>query len=955
MKKLKKYSVILGLALAFLFLSACGKKDNDNDDKLLSKLESVKATVSQEKSTNNLTPENSATNVALNLDEQGVIITAELITNKKINNDENIFARITSDLRENRQSLHAASSAVCTDNKIIFPPIKTGLKRMKILVIAGGFAKSYSDYFDTCGGTNQTIQINLLEDVKLHGRAIRADGIPITNVYVRATPRGLYEKSHDIGHVDEKIETDADGNFVINKLLSENYKLNICADYFDYITTNINLYSDEENKYEFIFPKIKYRTLKGIAKYEKTDEPAEGIEIKCEIWQREGKTTISTIETDEKGGFKCQLPNCQFGSYLLTINEPGYAKVKRRLFDYKDESIILLLRETGIITGKITNEKGEPIPGVKPQFSPTYNYPNLMWKDAYGVRADTLSTEEGVYIVSNVAAPEVFKLARSWWGPNNYSMSDEYTEKEIKVNPDKVVTFDFKMLQEPKIKVKLIDENGNAILRYALHKEVKYYNSRSGRKKNVNLGNENDWCYLNVNMRKPKAKLSLTAQTEDEKTAVTNNIIIKTCGNYEIVLKIDAKRSPDAAGFIYNYDMSPVVDTYVNCSANSKYGQSQSDYLGFFELLGMDVKKGTALRLQIWKDNITYSTNVLAGNDDIEWILPKPQCITGKVFIEDFITPATNFAVSIWGRHGKKKFCSNDGKFSLPLDSPLSKELFKVYIFVNGYAPEEREINPNDINTLELGDIIVMNKSATISGKVVDQNNNPICANLYVNIKEETPPVLNTKSKESDGSFEFTDVNPGIYYINAYHGYNFVKSKPFEITAEDNFVVPDLVIKVPSNLVEISGTAFLDDAPLNYAKLIFSPRKIYEEVKLISGKFKVKIVPGEYAVSCLEKKVITTVNLKESNDNEINFKSGSGIFDFELPFENNWEISLNRRVDNISPRIAFIRIYSDKLKKVDKIQDGEYNIAAFCWDEKNRTNITVNATIKSGETKKIRF
>jgi len=115
-------------------------------------------------------------------------------------------------------------------------------------------------------------------------------------------------------------------------------------------------------------------------------------------------------------------------------------------------------------------------------------------------------------------------------------------------------------------------------------------------------------------------------------------------------------------------------------------------------------------------------------------------------------------------------------------------------------------------------------------------------------------------------------------------------------------------------------------------------------------------LPGKYTVFCIKRKITTIADLEESGDNIINFKSGTGTFEFELPHEGKWKISLFKEISHINVPIAIpIRVYNNKSEKSSNIQDGEYIITAYCSDEANKTNITVKSTIKSGETKKIRF
>jgi len=904
--------------------------------------------------TNNLTPGNSPISVELNLDEEGIIITAELISNKKIDEDnENVFAKITSDLYKDRQNLFAARSTVCENNKIIFPPIKSGLKRMKILVIFGDFAKSYSDYFDTLDGTNKTIHVNLLEGVKLYGRAVRADGTPITNVYFRATPRGLYEKSQ-IGHIHAKMKPDEEGNFEVFGLVEGHNKLLLTADYGDDLSSNVVLYSDEENRYVFTFPTNNYRTIKGIVKYEKTDEPAEGIKIKFVLYKRKREERI--ITTDENGKFEIKLPVYRT---TLEIKEPGYAQIRLYLsINNKDNKLIeLYLKETGIITGKITDEDDNPISGVNAYFMPYSRERYGETKNGYNAKTQFASNEEGIYVVSNAAAPETYCLAQTYGNPK-YILPRENRKVKIKTNPGEVTIFNFIMKAAPEVKIKLIDENGIPVTRYELKYNVSYESGGSRGSDHVNLRNQEDWYNLQMWDVNKEMKLSLTAQTLDNKIAVTNDIEIISGKKSEIILKINPERKADVAGFVYNYDMTPVVDKYIYAHAGEKKDNIETDYLGYFEIAGLGVKKGSPLLLLIWNNDISYSTNVLAGSEDIEWILPKPKQITGKVFIENLDTPASKFYVSV-GEHNDKKIHSDDGSFSTVFnaDNSYYKRTFKVFVSADGYAAEEREINPSDINSFNLGDIILINKAATVSGKVVDKNNEPVRVSLTLMKMQMGRSYGGTESKASDGTYEFKNISPGEYAVMAFNELNNVRSEPFEVTAGENFIVPNLEVLTPDTADSISGTVTLDDVPLDNEKILFfsENKMIQNEIKVTNGKFETKVLPGKYVVSCIKRKVAAVVDLRSSNDNSINFKSGNSSFALEMPFNDNWLITLIRKFGDIKAPVASLPLKNKKNETISNIQAGEYMLYAFCWSKDSRTNITVETTINAGETKKIKF
>ena len=927
---------ISALVLSFLFLSSCGKKENTDEIKLPFDTQQVAKKVVKKN------PPKQSEKSGKSKKSADILITAKLISDNDI-----IPKNISAEIKNSNLSI--ASSTNYSNGRIIFPPIKKGLTNLRVLVKADNIAETYSEYFGTCDGTNKTIDVNLLPSVKLYGKAVRADGTPITNIFVKATPRGLYENSR-IGHVDRKIVTDADGNFVINKLLPEHYRLIVCADDLDSITTNIVLYYDEENRYEFIFPKIEYQTIKGIVKYEKTDEPAWDIEIKCETWGR--KNIMTTVKTESDGKFDALLPSLKRKTTVLKINEPGYAKVERRIFDYKGEYIVLFLKETGIITGKITDENGSPISGLNVKFLPIdkqdedYNI-----RETYSAYNKTPSNEQGIYIISNAAAPEVYKLELCSGRKDYRSIKKEFRKKKVSVIPGKTVFFDFQLTKSPQLKLKILDKNNDIISRYKLKVEAKTDSYSIQSNNDIVVRDENGWYYTDIYVDSKKATLTISVKTADAKNIVTNGILIKAGESYEIVLK-DGEVKPDIAGFVYNYDMTPVIDSLISVTAKSKYSNFQTDYLGYFEIIGMNLKKATPVELLIWKDRISYTTNVLYGNDNIEWILSKPRNITGKVFIEDLSNPATNFTIAILNEGEKKYVHSDDGSFSVPMQYPNWDKTFKVYIFISGYSVVEKKVNPENINSYNLGDIIVEIKAATISGKIVDQNNNPVRINVAL-MKGFYKEILKTKSKISDGSYEFSDATPGKYYIMAHNHFTYVKSDNFKVMPGENYILPNLIINVPETT--ISGKVYLDGNLLNSARLVFCSRKNNNNTKVKNGKFDVKLIPGKYAVTCPKNKVAAIVNFQEATENIINFKSGTSVFDIEFPFQSEWYIIFERRIDNITILTASISVRNDKSQEVDKIQAGEYIITAYCSENNIKTNITVEATMKSGETKKIRF
>ena len=802
--------------------------------------------------TNRLTKGTTPIHVELNLEERGIVITAYLIADKDID-EKDVSARIKPEKHTDNQFVSAAVSAICDDDKIVFPSIKKGLKRLKVMVKAKGFAESYSDYFDTCDDEeDKTVTVNLLSGIKFSGKAVRSNGEVITNLSFRATPRGQYEKRGNPGHINENIAPDADGNFEIDGLLPEHYRFSLTTDEAQPIRTNVVLYSDEINYMEFVFPELKYQNVNGIVIYEQSGKPAEGIEIKYKSWNYRGKE-IKTA-TDEKGNFNISVPITERGGTELIVNEPGFAKIKRRIERYAGETITLLLRESGVLTGMITTEKGEPISGVRVNIEPetthsksskaSFSSRDSRWEErsAYRAQSEIPSDINGMYVISNAAAPQSYRI--NAWVQKEYFLPHD-NDRKVRIEPGKTTVYDFTMFIKPAVMVKLRDEEGTPVLKYSLRIKTTYKNGSSSGTRSVNLSDENDWYRAETWSRNANVKLSLRAEDEDGRVAEKKNISIEPGEEYKFILTLSNSVMPDLAGFVYKSDMSPYIDGHMWVNVNRQHGYGTCDHLGFFEITGLEAEKGTIIKLHTNYDNNSFTTNVFAGDDNIEWILPEQNRILGRVCIGDIYTPATNFAVSIMSTHNKKAFYSENGIFSLPIRNYYTKRHtpIKIYVFVSGYAPEIRELELDGSKTYDIGDVIVMNKPATIIGRVIDHEDNPVSANIsLMKIKGTgSEHVLNCRNDEDDGTFEFTDLPPDTYVVSAYTRLKSVKSDNFDLRSDETYTLPDLIIIETNSVKVLLKFVLPDGGPAVNARVSYFNKSTDE-----NGFLKEKMRPGRH-------------------------------------------------------------------------------------------------------------
>lgn len=1021
------------LLFAFtIIFSGCGEKSLP----LEIKPDYAQKTVSQSNksgqvssfSTNNLPQGNTPAQINLNLEESGVIITAEIMSNPEIK-IENLFAGIVSQNIKNRNAVEVAASTNSVDNKIIFPAIKIGLKDLRITLEGKNISKCFSEPFDTCDNTNKTIPVKLFEGVTLRGKVTREDGSAVTNFYFRATPRGQYEKKYNPGHVGEKIKTDESGNYEVSGLLKECYKFYLEIPNAKSINTNVWLI-EKENFIDFIFKNLQTKTVNGIVIYEETKEPASDIKVKFR-W----KSTF----TDENGKFSFNVKENYQGGLIL--NEPGYAKVNRNVrWDYNGERITLFLYNTATIKGTITTEKDTPVSELFVAVSPSLeayhsrssvrslNKRNSSWEDCgYNYKSETASDEFGDYVISNVAAPETYSIKID----NIDYFLDETINKTVKQGETAICNF--KVFQKPIVMVKLIDKNNQVIRKYdfkATIEEKAHNMSRThSNSLTVNLKGTNEWYRVHLRgVKNYNSKLSLLAVAETGDEAYKENIPCDKPGKSYVVLKLGELPKSVITGFIYDPDEHPLIDSFVSGSIGHSRSTTRTDHLGYFEM-AIPAEKGKTVELNTIFNGANCETNVTLVDDNIEWILPQQRKIVGEVYINDF--PATNFSISVrvGNTHmSRKSFMNKNGKFSIPLDNYFVGNDGEVHAYIAGFAKKSVELCFGDSKICDVGKIIVSDLPATINGRIIDHENLPI--KVWLGLQKissgKTESVLNLNSDKKTGKFSFTDLPKGTYFVRAYSQVGSIESESIELIAGDTITIPDLVIlttniplvnltfifsdgmpaanvcinelneitdqngciekrikpgeyktwtvtynniiyyaepftvterskNIQINLLaapKITGKVYVDGQPLNNEYISFFGENIYSTTAR-NGFFEINAKPGKYAASCKNKKVVAEIELSETGENIINFKSENNIFEFS--FKGNWYVNVELKTGRSSVRYVSSNVSGNNFKEITGLPSGKYNIWARGSINGEQTNIYMHSTLKNNEREKIVF
>ena len=382
----------------------------------------------------------------------------------------------------------------------------------------------------------------------------------------------------------------------------------------------------------------------------------------------------------------------------------------------------MLLRQTAKKKGKKKNKYGKPTSVItvnaSPAFRRNHSSTNINCSNDkitimesfvdYRYKSVTPSDEFGDYVISNVAAPETYSIQVI--NDKNYFLDEEV---KTLVQPFETAVCDFTVFQKPEIWVKVLDEKNNVVKNYMIKVKIEGHGT-SERHGNVKLKGTNQWYKLSlIHLDNYNMTLSLCAVLETGGKIFKTNVPSNKPGKYYIALKQDKPPEPFLAGFIYSSDDKPLVDNHIYADVNKHSYSEQTDHLGFFEIanpqIDSETEKGKPAKLRLYINHEPFETNVIVGDVNIEWILPRQREISGCVFIDN--TPATSFITGVFiknrGREERKSFENNEGKFSMLLPKYFKDKEGKIKIYVEGYNPVSANFFFNNSKTCDVGKIIV--------------------------------------------------------------------------------------------------------------------------------------------------------------------------------------------------------------------------------------------------------
>ncbi len=237
------------------------------------------------------------------------------------------------------------------------------------------------------------------------------------------------------------------------------------------------------------------------------------------------------------------------------------------------------------------------------------------------------------------------------------------------------------------------------------------------------------------------------------------------------------------------------------------------------------------------KNSMSAFTNLLSGSENVELKFTKLREIIGQVFFDNLDTPASNFVVECRSIYkAKQGFSPIDGKFSFKYSAiyrPNLKYSGTITISAESYFPTKTKFNLKNNFVCDVGKIILKSgKTATLSGRLVNQYGKPIEKRIYLKYKnkEEKNSAL---ANLSDGVFVFKDVLPGEATIFVKTWFGFSASNSFEISEGDNLELPDLVLNYTNAAFVVMKFKLPNGTYVENTKIINNGYRIYYNGELI--------------------------------------------------------------------------------------------------------------------------
>ena len=663
--------------------------------------------------------------INLNLKNKGMIITAILeYAPDKI---DDFSARIEQSENQTGFPKIFIITTNITENEIIFPPIPTNLKNLRVCINGKNIPACYSKSFDTMDGIDKTVFVEMQKNTILSGTVKTTDGYPFTNTFTAMVyPTDLSKGIHRSGLVYQKqVFPDTYGSYELSGLAEGVFKIYFGAFGLKPFETNLNIISPETTL-DFSFSKITASSFGGIVINGLDNQPIEGITVKAAAWH--DRPAYVSCVTDQDGKFSLELKESHNGFFgEIVVDEPGFGKVIKQMRK-ENKYIKIILSQCGNVIGKVMTKSGKAIAHETVRMEIIEKGEPGKTKRVYyssdeHVSYQTRTDEKGNYEFLNVAAPAKYGFDIYGKFNSGYSLPSYHSGKgfTVEVEPDKTVEYNLIVQKPGTIAFKGQDAKGNPVLKYDFTYQLRP-GSYDAQTRHVNVS-KGEWNYFDLsscgeNIFSCQAKENsggifsfLKPKKKNLLLAITNGITVYAETTNYITL-IFTQSKPNLTGRLFAPNGSPAkkisIRAWVNGGKSLPIAKKVDDE-GYFELQGLNLKEGEIMNVEAssWEDKTHIYTNLPSGAKDVELRLRSPIKITGKVFLDNLDTPAKNFTIG--EGYNKQSYNSSDGVFVFTMRRPRKGSGNKGIIAnsTDNYLSEKVKYEVDKDSVCDVGDIIL--------------------------------------------------------------------------------------------------------------------------------------------------------------------------------------------------------------------------------------------------------
>lgn len=458
-----------------------------------------------------------------------------------------------------------------------------------------------------------------------------------------------------------------------------------------------------------------------------TSSPIEGADISTDYCP--GPETKSSVD----GTFKLRvLPEPELD---LTVKKDGYV-TKRMNFSAENLDTLALrvtLKPGGVIKGRVTDEKGNPVAGVDITIREDENWIRFSKTD-----------KNGNYEIRNVDTDRKFPV----WVSTKNSRSSENKLSEFN-NGEKETRLDLTIEQSANaihtISGRVTDDKGLPVADAAVifgkstchsnKKETK--TNKNGEYVLENVSDEKNMILVQATGYAPEFLPvdqggNLTLDAKLSKGHFAEGKIVDSQGNLipEVLITVNARTQ--VLGRLYNNS------AYVDADIYRWLYAVKSDSSGKFILKDLPSK---GVMLDLSKQDYTTPRNTAIKVDSTENVLAMngTLLLTGKAVDASTGVPVRGFVVK-WnvGSDDNRIFNLPDGTFKVQLNDnwSLNQPPYEVKVKAKGYLTEVKAIKPIESPKVDYTNIFKLQKPFPIQGTITDTSGNGI-AGVSVTIVEK--------------------------------------------------------------------------------------------------------------------------------------------------------------------------------------------------------------------------